>query len=275
VSRDGTIGFYPAEATETDTRVTAWPTHLLDGPEDAPVPADPPATALTLMRGTRILRVNDAPVTSFESIADALVGATQAAHQTGAASATVALAMELPVKQDGRPAIETVEWTLPKSAIDGLHGLGWRSPISTGVFEREEIVLQASDPIQAVVMGLNRTHRVMMQTYLTFSRLFQGSVKVEHLKGPVGIAHIGTMVASRGYVHLLFFMALISVNLGVVNFLPIPIADGGHFLFLVYEQVTGKPVSVAVQNIATLAGLILIVGMFLLVTYNDIANLFG
>ena len=116
---------------------------------------------------------------------------------------------------------------------------------------------------------------VMTSTYVTFARLFQGSVKIEHLKGPVGIADVGTKVARKGFVWLLFFLALISVNLAVVNFLPIPIADGGHFIFLLYEQITGKPVSVAVQNVAAIAGLMLVIGMFLLVTYNDIANLIG
>jgi len=79
-------------------------------------------------------------------------------------------------------------------------------------------------------------------------------VKVEQLKGPVGIAHMGTVIASRGPTWLLFFMALISVNLAVINFLPMPIVDGGQFLFLVIEQVRGKPVPMAVQNIATIAG---------------------
>jgi regulator of sigma E protease len=114
----------------------------------------------------------------------------------------------------------------------------------------------------------------MMTTYVTFVRLLQGSVKVVHLKGPVGIAHLGTLVASRGLVWLLFFMALISVNLAVINFLPIPIADGGHFVFLLYEQFTGKPVSAAVQNFAAIAGLLLLATVFVIVTFNDISNLF-
>lgn len=274
VSREGTLGFNIADSTVTDTRVTAWPSELLYVPEGRPTPGEPAANELSLMRGSRILRVNDSPVTSMESLATALIAATASAKAADA-GATVQLAVELPVKENGRPAAETVDWALSREAIQQLHSLRWSSPIETFVFNREEITLQASDPIQAVAMGLSRTKRVMMQTYLTFSRLFQGSVKFEHLKGPVGIAHMGTIIASKGFVHLLFFMALISVNLGVVNFLPIPIADGGHFLFLLYEQITGKPVSVAVQNIAALAGLILIAGMFLLVTYNDITNLFG
>jgi regulator of sigma E protease len=123
-------------------------------------------------------------------------------------------------------------------------------------------------------MGLHETHRVMMQTYLTFARLFQGSVKVEHLKGPIGIAHIGVNVADRGYIWLLFFMALISVNLAVINFLPMPIADGGHMVFLIYEQISGRPPSVKVQNAAAIVGLVLIGTVLLVVTYNDIHGVF-
>jgi regulator of sigma E protease len=115
----------------------------------------------------------------------------------------------------------------------------------------------------------------MLSTYLTFARLVQGTVKVEHLKGPVGIAHVGTVLADRGWVWLMFFMALVSVNLAVINFLPIPIADGGLFVFLVYEQVMGKPVSVRFQNAAAIVGLVMIVGLFLVVTYNDISHLIG
>lgn len=112
-------------------------------------------------------------------------------------------------------------------------------------------------------------------TYLTFARLFEGTVKVEHLKGPVGIAHVGTLIASRGFVWLLFFLALVSVNLAVINFLPLPIVDGGQFLMIVYEMLVGRPVPMAVQGVVTTAGLILIAGLFLFVTFNDVRTLLG
>ena len=115
----------------------------------------------------------------------------------------------------------------------------------------------------------------MLQTYVTFARLFQGTVKVEHLQGPVGIAHIGTMVASRGIIWLLFFLALISVNLAVVNFLPLPIVDGGQFLMILYEQLRGRPLPLKVQEVVTIAGLVFIGAMFLLVTFNDLKKLIG
>ncbi|MEZ6318389.1 MAG: site-2 protease family protein [Phycisphaerales bacterium] len=68
---------------------------------------------------------------------------------------------------------------------------------------------------------------------------------------------------------------MISVNLAVINFLPLPIVDGGQFLMLVYEQVRGRPVPILVQNAVTLAGLVLIGGAFLFVTFNDVKSLFG
>ncbi|MCA9289417.1 MAG: site-2 protease family protein, partial [Phycisphaerales bacterium] len=116
---------------------------------------------------------------------------------------------------------------------------------------------------------------VMMSTYLTLLRLFQGTVRVEHLKGPVGITHMGTIIADRGPIWLMFFFALVSVNLAVINFLPLPIVDGGQFLMIVYEWVRGKPVPVGLQNAMTLAGLLLIGSVFVIVTFNDVARLLG
>jgi regulator of sigma E protease len=74
---------------------------------------------------------------------------------------------------------------------------------------------------------------------------------------------------------LLFFLALISVNLAVINFLPLPIVDGGQFLFILFEQISGRPVPLAFQNAATLAGLVFIGCIFLFVTFNDVKNLLG
>ena len=167
-----------------------------------------------------------------------------------------------------------VDFALASSDMQALSDLGWVSPVGAGAFEQEKVLLKASGPLDAIAVGLGETKRVMLMTYMTFVRLFEGSVKVEHLKGPVGIAHTGTIIADRGFIWLLFFMALISVNLAVVNFLPLPIVDGGQFLFILYEQIFKRPVPIGFQNAATLAGLVLIGSMFIVVTFNDIMNLF-
>ena len=85
----------------------------------------------------------------------------------------------------------------------------------------------------------------------------------------------GTQFAFKGTDWLIWFLAMISANLAVVNFLPIPIVDGGHFIFLIIEKIQGKPPSRRVLETAQLLGLFFIIGVFLLVTYNDISRMFG
>jgi regulator of sigma E protease len=237
------------------------------------------AAAVVTRPGMRVLAIAGNPVANFAEIREAMLEATRAGLESADESVAVQLVLELPLPAVGgaeaqRPT-ETVEWVLSRADVQRLHGLGWVSPIDPSIFEPTQFLLKASNPIEALQMGLAKTHRVMMMTYLTFARLFEGTVKVEHLKGPVGIAHMGVRVAERGTIWLLFLMALISVNLAVINFLPLPIVDGGQFIFLVLEQIRGKPVSVAVQNVATVIGLLLIGTMFIVVTFHDIVNLFG
>ncbi|MDX2146735.1 MAG: site-2 protease family protein [Planctomycetota bacterium] len=292
VSGEGTIGFGPDD-TSSESTLVALPPASLRGFEraldrsataGASTPAtssassgfEPPARRVIRYAGTSIDEVGGVRVTNFDELARALREQTrQAAQANQGADVELTLSLPLPPDAQGTRPVERVRWELSGAEVASLHALAWQSPLSLAAFELEETVLRASGPLGAVELGLAETHRVMMTTYLTFLRLFQGTVRVEHLKGPVGIAHLGTIIASRGFIWLLFFLALISVNLAVINFLPLPIVDGGQFIFLVIEQLSGKPVPLAVQNAAALAGMLLIGTMFLVVTFNDITNLLG
>jgi regulator of sigma E protease len=275
VRADGSVGF-PAASTADDDTIVALPAPLMaaaDRPDDKGRP--PAARTLITRPGTRILSVAGEKVSNLREVREALRRATtKAAAAGGGAAVSVDLALPLPDQPGGAKATETKDWDLSPDDVRTLQALGWSSPIGVGAFRPEEYVLQAKNPADAMRMGLARTKRVMLTTYLTFARLFEGTVKVEHLKGPVGIAHLGTQLADRGLIWLLFFMALISVNLAVINFLPLPIVDGGQFLFLVLEGIRGRPVPVSIQNAATIAGLVLIGTVFLIVTFHDITNLF-
>ncbi len=272
VNSKGQIGFGVGDTSRESALVsTPLPSLKRPGSEERFVPA---AAGVFRTPGARIVSINDRAVACFADIRTALREATDPASSS---AATVSVRLRRPM--GGLPGSdgleETLSWTISPSDIKAIHALGWQSPVSPGLFEPEQSLLKASSPSTALSMGFAETRRVMLSTYVTFLRLFQGTVKVEHLKGPVGIAHLGTLVAGKGLIWLLFFLALISVNLAVVNFLPLPIVDGGQFLFILYEQLSGRPVPMVVQSVATLAGLVLIGCVFLTVTYNDIRQLLG
>jgi len=272
VTNQGTIGFIPTEALDR-TLLAATPRQALQNGAELPAEIETPAERLGLPPGSVIDSIAGEPVSDFAEMRAALRKATAQAHESGI-GATVSIAARLPIgwPSPERPTQE-IAWTLTPEDVQTLHALGWTSPIDPGLFEISTTTLQADNPVEALSMGLSETKRVIVMTYVTLLRLFEGSVQVEHLRGPVGIAHLGTQVVDQGLIQLLFFLAVISANLAVINFLPLPIVDGGHAVFLISEWITGRPVSVAVQNLATLAGLLLIGAVFLVVTFNDISNI--
>jgi regulator of sigma E protease len=135
--------------------------------------------------------------------------------------------------------------------------------------------LHTHNPLVALARGVEETRDLILQFYVTLQRMVTGDVGLSNMMGPVGMAHEGAQIASRGIVWLIWFLCLISANLAVVNFLPIPIVDGGLFTLLILEKIQGKPLSPDAQRIVQMVGLVLILGVFLLVTYQDIARMAG
>jgi len=289
VESNGRVGFL-SSSTTTHSNIVAEPPSFVrpvanqessesDSAEKSETVV-PPAAALIEYPGSRITLVGNTPISTLRDVHTALVNATTDAFDAGDESFSVPVTIELPlpIQPDGSVPTTTADWTLSRADIEQVRSLGSTLPGSTGIvtmFEYAQIVDKADGPIAAIARGVSESRRAMLQTYLTFLRLFEGSVEVKQLKGPVGIAHIGTQIASQGWVKVLFFMALISINLAVINFLPLPIVDGGQFLMLVYEWIRGRPVPVLVQNVATMAGLLLIGTIFLYVTFNDVKAVFG
>lgn len=274
VGRDGTVGFLPDDTAAVDTLSTIPPATLaMPGSSET---FEPAAAAIVTKPGTRIVAIDRVPVETFGDIRRVLGAVAEAADGTDRAlNVTLELPRTAAQTSAGEPAMRIERnWLIPGDQLARVLDLGYTADV-LGVLALETTIQRAEGPIQAIGMGIEETKVVMLTTYLTIARLFQGTVRVEHLKGPVGIAHIGTRLADKGWAWLLFYMALLSVNLAVINFLPLPIVDGGQFAFLLWEGIRGKPVPVPVQNVATLAGLALIGSAFLVVTFNDIMGIFG
>ena len=113
-----------------------------------------------------------------------------------------------------------------------------------------------SNPITAAGVGFRQAYQATMQTFKSIEHmLFTRQVGLDKVSGPVGIFRIGTKVADSGWLNLLWFLAVISANLAVLNFLPMPIVDGGLFLFLILEKIRGEPVSIKTQVATQIIGI--------------------
>jgi len=225
------------------------------------VRSDSPAATLNLVPGSRLTTVNDEALDDFTHFVSVL-----SALPSGE---TARITYELYLA--GNPQ-ETGELVMDETSLSTLAQLDWHVFLP---LRRKEILLQTDSPIVAAQYGLRKTNQTMISVYLTIARLVQGRVPPSEMRGPIGIADAGTQIARhRGFTYLIFFLGLISVNLAVINFLPIPVVDGGHMVFLIAEKLKGSPVSPRVQIAATYVGLLLILGVFVMTFYYDISRFF-
>ena len=133
-------------------------------------------------------------------------------------------------------------------------------------------------PIGGFVVSLkyavNKTGSLFKIMLETVKSLFTGGVSVNDLSGPVGIYNIVGTQAKNGVESLLYLLAYLSINVGVINLIPFPAFDGGHILFLIIEKIIGKPVPEKVESTITGIGFILLMILMIYITGHDIINLF-
>lgn len=146
----------------------------------------------------------------------------------------------------------------------------WMLPI-VGLRMMVQMETQKADNVgEAFSMAWDHTRSSCLNIYLTLRSLINGRLSIKELHGPVGIASAAFYVASEGIVPLLLFLGFLSVNLAVLNFLPIPVLDGGHMVFLMWEGLTRRKPSEKVLAGATYAGLMFLLGLMVLVLYLDL-----
>jgi regulator of sigma E protease len=142
-----------------------------------------------------------------------------------------------------------------------------------GIAPFDEIVLQKVGPFEAVGKGLSQTWFVIKLTVVGIIKLIQRVIPAKTIGGPILIAQLAGEQAKRGLLSLVLFMAILSINLGVINLFPIPILDGGHFLFLGIEAILRKPLSIKKMEMAQQIGLIFIILLMLFAFYNDLIRI--
>ena len=143
-----------------------------------------------------------------------------------------------------------------------------------GIVSAGEIVTDHFGPVDALTKGSTQTYNVIKITILSLVKLVERAIPLDTIGGPIMIVKMAGQQAAEGGVSFLAFVALLSINLGVLNLLPVPILDGGHLFFYLWELVFRKPVSPRSREIAQQIGLVLLISLMVLAFYNDIARYF-
>ncbi len=218
-----------------------------------------PAHDAGLLRGDRIVAIDGRPLEKWEELAAQI-------H-----------------KSPGRPVRLTVEragqrfdLVVAPKPTKQKNLFGEEQEIGLlGIAPAEEFLTERTNPITAFGIAVYKTYDLSRLILLTFVKLIQGVVPARTLGGPLLVAQMAGEQARLGVLNLLFFTALLSINLAILNLLPIPILDGGHLLFSLIEAVRGKPVSLKKREVAQQVGLVLLVALMIFAFYNDIFRLLG
>ena len=231
-------------------------------PQIAPVIAqlDPegPAQAAGIQLGDRLISLNRQPLDDWQQVIDAVKVLPDATAV-------------LEVERDGQRV--DVPLTLAArgegEARRGYLGAG----VEGGEWPAEMLREVRFGPLDAVVEGAKRTWTMSLLTLDSLKKMLFGELSVKNLSGPITIAKVAGASAQSGLGDFLNFLAYLSISLGVLNLLPIPVLDGGHLLFYLVEWVRGRPLSERVQGWGVQIGISLVVGVMLLALVNDLGRL--
>ena len=201
-----------------------------------------------LQPGDRITTINDRKINDFQGIVRAVSGSPGAL-------------LHMNIVRDGMPIAVDVT---PKAQDDGAGSKLGVLGISGA--------LRPVGVATAVVDGVTHTWDVAVQTLAGVWQIISGQRGADGLGGPLKIAQISGQVAQHGLGSLVSFIALLSVNLGLINLFPIPILDGGHLVFYAVEAIRGRPLPDRAQDVGFRAGLALIGCLFVFVTWNDLTS---
>ncbi len=217
-----------------------------------------PAQAAGLKTGDKLLSMNDQPVKDWQQVVDWVRERPDARIVLG-------------VERDGVP-IE-VPVTLA-SRGEGKDAAGYLGAGVKGVDWPPAMIREVSfGPVAAIGEGVKRTWTMSVLTLDSLKKMLFGELSVKNLSGPITIAKVAGASAQSGVADFLNFLAYLSISLGVLNLLPIPVLDGGHLLFYLIEWARGRPLSDRVQGWGMQIGISLVVGVMLLALVNDLGRL--
>jgi len=218
------------------------------------VQQDSPAYSAGILSGDIVVAIDGKKVSQWEEIRGLLQasGGKEVTVEVKRGAETVTVKV-IPIQKEAKN-------------IFGEHQMQWL----IGIAPKGTVVTQRHDPFTAAFLGAKRTWEITELTVVGIVKLIQGKLPANTIGGPIMIAQLAGQQASQGFLNVLLFIAILSINLGVINLLPIPILDGGHMLFFAIEAVMGRPVSIRKREVAQQIGLFLLLCLMLFAIYNDV-----
>jgi regulator of sigma E protease len=220
------------------------------------VEAGSPADRGGIKKGDRIVAVDGQPVAEWEELSKRIKESQgrPLSLQIRRDSENVAVTVQ-PTKREGRTIFgeKKDEWMI---------GIG------------SHVSIEKGNPGLAIVKAVQQTYDYAKLTLLALFKMISGEVSPRNLGGPILIAQMAGQQAQEGLGSFLGFVAILSINLGVLNLLPIPVLDGGHLLFFIVEALIGRPVAVKHREVAQQVGIFLLMLLMIYAFYNDIARFF-
>lgn len=222
------------------------------------VTPDSPAAAAGLKSNDKVLAVDGVPVKVWSDL-------SQLIQESGS--------KKIQLKLQRGDEVFTVQLTPEIRETRNILGEKISRPL-IGIVASNNIIVEKVNPFQAMYYAVTHTVGMIKLTFVVLGKLIVGAISPKTLAGPIGIAQMSGEVAKAGPLAFLYFLALLSINLGILNLLPIPILDGGHLLFFSIEAIMGKPLSIRKREVAQHVGLFLLIALMVFVFYNDIYRLF-
>lgn len=235
--------------------LSGWPILL---PEIGKVLPNSAAERAGLLKGDEIISINGSQIIEWDEM-------TQIIHNSSGRT------LHLKVKRKGE--IINVSVIPEKQRISDIFGEEKQVGL-IGITPSGSTFKKQSDFTEAVVNSFERTWDITRLTVVSLVKLIQRVIPMNTIGGPILILQMAGQQASMGFLNFFVFMAIININLGVLNLLPIPILDGGHILFLGIEAIRRKPLDEKVMNIAQRLGLALILFIMVFALYNDVIRIF-
>ncbi|MGE3622270.1 MAG: RIP metalloprotease RseP [Bdellovibrionales bacterium] len=206
--------------------------------------------------GDRVLTADGGTISRFEDI-----------------KRIVALNPGTPIAVEVDRAGQNLTFTLTPEIVDVTDNFGGTHKIGRIGITSDKLEYIKQPPVEAIRQSFIETWNLTASTLKAVGQMVVGARGTEEVGGPLRIAEMSGKIAQEGAITLIWFIAVISINLGLINLFPVPLLDGGHLVFYLMERLRGKPLSLRIQEAGANCGMVLVAALMVFATWNDLVHL--